>query len=279
MDAIAARYRELFLDVLAPLADAPLMLSGGVDSATILAGLLVLGKRPDCFTLQLGEQRSADVAVAEQMVRAFGVPYHLVRIERSDAQLLADVRRMIDVLQTTAKCCIQCGQGAYHLALAVRAFGADVALTGTGSVVEDNRECAVILHTQGEEAARAYRRRTAVRAAGDVMDGTKAMHVAALAAGVRMLEVYSREPLLSYALALDMAEINRPVQKGLALRAFPEFWSAGKFYRENSSMQVNAGIREWHDTLLRSEYNKRGARAVVAVYNDIREDMQHGRWG
>ena len=93
--------------------------------------------------------------------------------------------------------------------------------------------------------------------------------------GTPMEEPYSDEPLLSHAIAMDYAELNRLgtkfKQKGIALRAFPEFWSRG-WYRRNSSLQVNSGVREWHDTLLADvELNPDGRhRAVVGIYNQIR---------
>jgi len=273
MDAAAEKWRELFLEVVEPHRDVPIYLSGGVDSATILAAQLASGGKPKAYVLSLGGTRSGDVKVALSMVDHFGLDHSLVVIPRSEEVLVDDVRRMIRLLGTTRKTAIQNGQCTWHLGCAAAADGHSEAMTGTGGVSEDCRAVWIILHRDGEKAAREFRRGTLFRSAGDEMDGTKAMHAASAAAGVELIEPYSTQPFADYSLSLDMAEIHKPVQKGIALRAFPEFWTAGSWYRSNKSMQVESGIREWHDTLLASRWNRRRGRAVLSVYNDIRSEM------
>lgn len=257
------------MQVVEPWKDLPNFLSGGADSGTILAAQLALEAKPPVYLLQLGNTQSSDFLVARQMAEAFGLTYRSAIIPRDEETLVHDIREMYRVLGTTRKTAIQCGQCMKYLAQTAAADGHTEALTGTGGVVEDCRACAVILHQQGEEAAREYRRQSLFGSTSTEMNGTRAMHDASRHFGIVLREPYSQQPLADYIIELDMAEINRPVQKGIALRAFPEFWRAGSWYRHNKSMQVGAGVRSWHDTLLASRYNRRGSKRIIGVYNDL----------
>lgn len=57
--------------------------------------------------------------------------------------------------------------------------------------------------------------------------------------------------------------------KMIDVKAFEDFYGSGAWYRKNSNLQCNSGIREYHDLLLRTELNKRKSKNVVAIYNDI----------
>lgn len=269
LDPIAARWRELFLEVVEPRKDAPIFLSGGVDSAAILSAQLALGARPDVYTLRLEGWHSSDLSVARSMAETFDLPFTVVTVPHDEDALVEDIKHLIRLLGTTRKTAIQNGQCVMHLARAARAAGHTEAFIGTGGVVEDCRECQMILHYEGEEAARAFRAKTLFRSDGDEMDGTKAMHTCARAEGIEPIEPLAAQPFADYSLSLDVSEINRGRQKGIALRAFPGFWRSGPWYRRNKSMQVESGIREWHDTLLKSKWNVRGNKRVIGVYNDL----------
>ena len=74
-----------------------------------------------------------------------------------------------------------------------------------------------------------------------------------------------------------MAIINYPFQKGIAVRAFPEFWGLRPWRRRRDPLQVGSGIRAWHDELLSSAaLNRRGSRLVVGVYNEMAREVGRG---
>jgi asparagine synthetase B (glutamine-hydrolysing) len=194
----------------------------------------------------------------------------VVEIPRTPERLEADVREVLRLLRTARKTSVQCAQPVMHLARRISEDGYSGAVVGTGAVVLDDRKLAVMLDRYGEEAARRYRREKLEDRHRDC--GTGRMHEMARLCGVTLEEPYSDEPLRSYALSLDVKELNRPRQKGIALRAFPEFYGrpdAPRFWRKNVPLQVGSGIREWHDALLSSPLNRRGMKAVAAVYADL----------
>lgn len=270
LDPDAAKWRDCLLEVLGPLQGFPLWLSGGTDSGTLLAGLLALGDRPDLFTFRVGAQDSQDVAVARRMAEDHDLSLEVVEIPRNERQLLQDVRTVMGILGISRKAAIQCSQPVLHMATATVRRGWGNAIIGTGGVIEDNRKSAVMLAAEGEEAVRALRRRNLLDWQGSA---TGAMVRVGAACGLALHQPYATQPLADYGLSLDVRAINFPRQKGIALRAFPAFW-AHPYWRKNSPLQVNSGVRDWHDTLLQSPVNRRGHKAVVGIYNDLLKEMK-----
>jgi asparagine synthetase B (glutamine-hydrolysing) len=271
MDGQALEWRLRFLKAMAGLENVPLLLSGGTDSGTILAAQLALGGRPDLYSFRIGDKDHEDVRVARLMAETFQLTLQVVDIPRTEEQLVADlaaVSRFVD--RPIRKSHVQCAQPILHLSRRLQRDGHRRAIAGTGGVVEDNRRCAVLLAREGEYAARTLRRKNLLELAGSA---TESMHRAAAACEVEMVEPFSSQPFADYSLSLDMADINRPKQKGIALRAFPEFWVSG-WYRPNSPLQVNSGIREWHDTLLSSSWNVDDNKDVAAVYRRMARSME-----
>lgn len=273
LDEQAAEWREKLLRTVEPIADLPILLSGGTDSATLLAAAVDLGARPHCYLYSLTEPVSDDFRIGRRMAEAMRCGYTAVWISRTRRQLEEDVRRLVSTLRTARKTSIQCAQPLMHLARRIRDDGFDRAVVGTGAVVLDDRRVMEIRANEGEEAARAYREEKLEDRHLDC--GTGRMHEIARRVGVTLEEPYSDEPVRSHALALDVTDLNRGPrgfgQKGIAVRAFPGFWMREpRWYRRNSPLQVNSGLREWHDDLLAlSDWNPMGAKRVGAVYNRL----------
>ena len=91
--------------------------------------------------------------------------------------------------------------------------------------------------------------------------------------GVTIVDVFRYPKVVETMLAANHDEMHKPKPKMAACRAFPEFFKSGPFYRDQSSLQVNSGMREWHDVLLSTRYNKRGNIGIMGVYNDIAKEM------
>lgn len=265
----AEQLRTLLLDALRPYIGMPLMLSGGVDSATNLAALLALGEPPPrCYTFQLGEIISSDLAVARAMCAHFNIPHTTVTIPQNEATLVADIRRVLPLICRLKKVHVQVAQCFLYLADAAVADGytdATIAMAAD-DLWGTARAISAYVKTQGEEWCRAMRREYITYTGGSDESTSRA----AQSRGLTLHEVWTYQPLVDFLLALDYADLHVPCAKGLALRAFPEFWRAGAWYRPNSSLQVNSGVREWHDTLLASPiYNPKHARAIIAVYREM----------
>lgn len=272
-DEIAIAWRDALLrTVEAKVPDGtPVLLSGGLDSVTLVTAMVRLGQRPTCYSFRLGEIDSLDVIASRAVAFDFGLPLVVETIPRDPEVLVDDVLRVLRLLGPGRfkKAMVQCALPVMRLADRVVADGFDRAVVGTGAICLDDRTVAVMVAQQGEEIARRYR-------ADKMLDryrecGTGMMHVAAANLGVRLVEPYSENPIRDLGLGLDYAELNRPRQKGIAIRAFPEI---GRFWRRNSPLQVGSGIREYHDeVLLPSEWNTGGWKVVAPIYRRMSREV------
>src|SRR5215831_18080703 len=98
MDDQAARYRSLLVEAVAAAGpEIPVLLSGGVDSSTVLAAALLLGARPATFTFALEGPPSPDARAARAIAERFELPHELVLIPRDGERAIADVRRVVAI--------------------------------------------------------------------------------------------------------------------------------------------------------------------------------------
>lgn len=248
--------------------DPVLFLSGGMDSATLLAAMLRAGCRPFCVSYHLEPTPSVDAVSAAALCHAHNLNFVQVAIPRTVAVHVSLARRAARHLtRPCKKTHLQCGIPLMAMLDKLHAIGVGKKerarrsfVFGTGGIVEDNRKCAVLVAAAGERAARKLRRENLL---GEGDSATNAMKRIVRAWGAHYSEPYSAEPLASFALALTMAEINRPRQKGIALRAFPEFFAGSPVWRPNTSLQVNSGLRDYHDALARES----GTSAIAMLRN------------
>jgi len=271
MDSKAEKYRRLMIEAVEQTpAETGLLISGGMDSGTILAAMLALGRKPQLVTFHLAGHMSSDVRVSVRMADAFNLKLETVVIPRSEHDLVDTVLEIMKLFQENGtkfgKVRIQCAHAIKVLSERLAKVGCTIAADGTPGIVEDNKRIYIILHKHGEQRAREYRKEQ-LDGHYDSSSGTF-IDVAAHY-GVKLYQPFMHQPLTDYALSLDMEEINRGRQKGIALRAFPEFWKTGSWWRKNSSLQVNGGLREYHDTLLKSAYNTHKWKLVLPVYKEI----------
>lgn len=285
IDETAARYQAALLETIEPYPeDSALLLSGGMDSATILAGLLTLGRKPQAYCYSLEGYESEDLAMADRMAATFGLSLRVITIPADLDRLLEDVREVIAITRNPRKTAVQCCHALLHLS---RAYLSDhdghppPLITGAGGIVSDNRKAKILgaNYALNGEALEAQRRTDLL--GGDRNSATEEMKRFAVAMRIDLREPYSQNPLAETGLSIPFPEMNRPVPKGIACRAFPDFFRIprngmpGRFWRPNASLQVAGGLREHHDKLLETDQRKE-ARRVVAIYNRILREQQDG---
>ena len=253
--------------------DVALSLSGGVDSATLLFALLALGRLVHCFTFRLGARDSRDSAAARSMAHALGVPWTLVEIPRTSEQLRADVRRVLAITGNARKVYVQCPQPYLHVAPAIAAAGFDRCLVGTAAdnLWGTSREVMVAARSESDAEVRSLREQDT---GGVVTTSAHTALVARAVAGVELVDPYREHaPLVAFMLDTPYRLLHEPKVKGLAVRAFDEYWSRGRWYRKNEAYQVVSGIRAWHETLLTdpalADLHVAGAKQVVVVYRRL----------
>jgi hypothetical protein len=243
-----------------------LCLSGGVDSASALFALLELGVKPPCYTFQLAGEPSSDVLVATSLCSSFGCVHRIVTIPRDWDVAVADTKRVLQVIQTAQKTHVQCSIPLVYVAEQMRRDGHGDALMAMaiGDAWGTSRKPQEVLHAQGEYASMIDRRRHVTDP--NLSDYSIINAVRALT-GVALIDVTRDDHFLELLLTTRMAHLHRPQQKQIALDAFHRWWRQGQWYRRNSSMQLNSGLRDFYGTLLDAPYNARGHMAIVGLYN------------
>ena len=278
MDAIAKMWREAFLETIeAKPQDAPIMLSGGMDSACIVAACLALGRKPECYTIQLGDAESKDLLSAKKIAKDANLNLHIEKIERSRENLLKGINDSIrlfipiipELMLKPRKTLIQCAIPTLVIANRVKKDGYSYLYAGTHSIVEDTKECYMAANRNDLEKVQELRKKESI--SGSIVGtATWGFGIAAASQGIHLIEPYSENPLRDVGLSISFKEMNSPFQKGIACRAFPESMQYFNWRRSrNASFQVESGIREWHDELLKDSLNFRKAKVVSVIYKDM----------
>ncbi len=267
-----AKLRELAMEAMRDHTDDILLLSGGVDSATMLAAALACGYKPRIFTFRLSDYVSADFRVAESMAETFGCEFTPVIIPMDIDRLAADVRKVVQITGSSLKTHVQCSHPFLYLCEQANRIGATrfVYCAGGSDLYGDGRKAMIAYHQQGEEA---YRAKRAHDAAPDVWGSSTSILSVCEAFGTSFYDPYLRPEIVEFFVSLNYSDMHRPRQKYIGLAAFPEFWKRGSWYRESSNFQINSRLREYHDTLLKSKYNTAGNKGVVGIYNRMRHEQ------
>jgi hypothetical protein len=222
------------------------LLSGGMDSMSIVAGLVAIGRKPDVITYRLEHAHSKDMATAYRFASSLGLTQHRVILDDSPDSIRALVAQSV-ALVGSRKTRVECAIPMIAMAeYANRALNASYAVVGDPGVIEDVRAYQVGVNVAGGEETEELRE-LRLRGFGDVGPGSAAMREAAASRGVTLVGPYALEPIASVALAMEPWRINWPRQKGIALRAFPDVFGTGprfRFWKPNKSMQTGSGLSD-----------------------------------
>jgi asparagine synthetase B (glutamine-hydrolysing) len=198
------------------------------------------------------------------MAVRFGVPYELVRIPRKAA--LEDAAQLIKILDgETKKTHIECSLPFKYMAQRIAEKGFNSALFGMSAddLYGTSKNAAIALSRSGESGFREYRKQSF----GDLGASDYSVIKVAKHFGVRLIDPYRDRSVSDFVLSLSSRQINRPKPKALAVRAFPEFWRCGAWYRSGNSLQVVSGIREFFDTLLGDR------KSAVSLFRDLKNGL------
>lgn len=262
---------------------APIALSGGIDSATILAASLDHGWKPECFTFQLLPHESDDLVVAKSMCKKFGLKLHVTQIRREEKVLVKDLKDLLpyaaDYLGKAyekdhpyvVKVPVQCLHPMSYVHRLAAQHGVTKLLTGfcADTYYGGGRQANVMLQKEGLQAWEDYRHLYIVHPINaDLLVKTYFADN-----GIDLVDAWAALGVQDVMFGMGPRELTKPYPKAVTVEAFRWFWNAGNWRRENASLQVVSGIREWHDTLLASPINVRGRRKIVALYADILEGI------
>jgi hypothetical protein len=244
------------------------MLSAGLDSTTIVAGLIASGVKPACYTYAVrGGSRELDQTRA--LTAHFGLEHTTIEVGTTEAEVERDCRDAIRTIERWGKVQVECAVPLLALMRRIAADGHTRVVGGTGGVCEDNKGTIIMVANGAPRAAvDAIRRRNLL---GVPIGGTDSFYLCATATGLEYVEPYSTPPLAEVSLSLRFEELhwgNGFKGKGMAVRAFPWFFRQGPFAHGHEAMQVSGGLREVYDEVIlgSKRLNPTGAKSVLPVF-------------
>ena len=252
-----------------PQEEVAILFSGGLDSLSILLTLLDLGYKPTLYTFYLEGLISKDLELSRRISQHHNVPLVEVEIKKDIELMVSQSKALIKKYGLTKKTQIQV---MHPLSNVFPLIKEDYVFTGIGAdtLYGSARKFKKLIH---DEQAFYNARVEAIRKP----ESASYIYIknAIEEMGKVCVSPYKQsEDIINYFLQLPVSEIRYGKQKKQTYEAFKQEIDELSLYRRNSSMQVNSGIREFHDELLKSEYNTGNYKSVVGIYNTFIREME-----
>ena len=249
---------------------AALALSGGTDSVTVLFAMLDTGRHPRCYTFYMDGIISVDLKSSRKLCRDFGLELMEVPLPSDDDGIIEDIRTVIPYCHIIKKTMVQCMIPWLHL---YPSMIEKHIITGIGGddLYCTQRKLQVAFHRGGDEAVAKYRKPYT-----DDLNFS-AGNIQRYAAKFEKVntDFYNTDSIFSWMNQFSLDCINKPIMKAPSVFAYEDYYKRGAYYRDQTehSYQVNSKLRDCHDRLLKSKYNKAGHKAVIGLYNEIAREV------
>jgi|GEM_PF-5464231 len=244
-----------------------LSLSGGTDSSLLLFCLLDLGHRPTLYTYFLEDVFSEDWELSKRLAKHFGLNIIGCPIPSDVDRLQTDVISLIQDFRVHGKVCIQCCHG--HLYVARKVTEGKI-LNGSGidGLYGCYRQFVMSGAAKNKGLFDQMRQKHLDKSNDDGMQDQQRIYHKH---GVKVLFPYRHPDILSLLMTKSWKEINKPKWKWIAIRGFAKEFGQIAMYRQRGSQQIVAGVRQFHEQLLKTPLNKHGCSNVQQLYRDIEE--------
>lgn len=247
-----------------------LMLSGGVDSHSILYALLSCGRKPIAYSFTLEDRESSDFTAARDLARHWSVPFRAVVLPTDRDSLLRDIGKLFAHGAET-KAQIECGWAFFRTIEAIAQDGRSThVLRGIGVDSLFGMSKKAMIHFR-HSVAGMDRYRAAAFSNPDTGQRRMVSRYARTW-GLRVLDPYIDPRVFALFEGTSWDELNRPRQKQVVLDAFGDHFAETKRPAPHTNLQLgDSGIAElWGRTFLDPSINRSGHRSVVGVYNELR---------
>lgn len=240
-------------------------LSSGIDSHACLFACLELGLNVSALSFRLDTHESTDFKLARDTAQRFNIPFHEVKLNSDVDHLKKWVLFAVNKLGAEGKSSIECMWPLYCSVKKAHAVGAKHIVAGMGGDNFYLLAKKVAMHCQDLVPEV---RRIVFRSESDQNSLLKRM---AFQHGM-----YAHLPFYEFGRVYaeletdtDYVKINSP-QKAMTNQAWPELKKLCKV-KPHQNFQLGdtniSGI--FADKLLASDWNTRGLKSVVGIYNDV----------
>lgn len=236
------------------------LLSSGIDSASVLFSLLMAGKKVTAYSFCLDDRDSRDVVYAEITAKTFGVPFVRVDLPSNPEFLFDDLITLIE-MGATKKTDIECG---WPMLYAYPAIKEKQIYSGMGA---DGHFCISkkgMIHFKHEIDL--FRDKLF----SDPRYGQAHMHKNFCHVNDKeWIAPYMSDEMFQQFVGRSWDEVNKPKQKQPILDAFPEQFKKIKIFKHTNFQLGDSGIADHFAQLVHTGLNKKGHTSVVGVYNNL----------
>jgi asparagine synthetase B (glutamine-hydrolysing) len=263
-NADIAKFREIFLQNVSTIPKPfELMLSGGVDSTTVLFACLELGYKPRCLSFHLDGHFSQDFNSAQKLAKHFDLDLIPVVVPSDIASTYADIQRVLPLVEHMKRTIVQCMIPWIYICPAMKTDHAVVGLSADAHYCNSRRYMKEYAE-HGEQHMLQHRY-------ADFDDNQYSeYHIRKMTHhhGKLFHDPYYGPEIADWFRQFKLLSLNSPYEKHISIRAFKNYYDQGPFRRPRQSYQVVSGIRDLHGgALMKSRiYNPEGFTDPVALY-------------
>lgn len=263
----AARLRQLVLEGLCVQEDhVAVSLSAGIDSTSLLVGLLALHKKVTAYSFTLEDRVSTDFMVAKQTCDQLGVTFVGISLPVDPHEVIPDVHTMVRVFGAK-KTTLECVWPYIYMKPVLRE---DVIAAGFTADTHFGISKKAMLHCRTDtRALDQYRRSTYSKP-----DSSQTLSRARLMFPKKIILPYRSPAVCQLFMGVPWDDVNRPTEKQTIRDAFPEMEKLPVWKLRHTNMQKgDSGIAELFERTAKSC----GFKSAVGWYNYELRRYQNGR--
>lgn len=245
--------------------DVAVMLSGGVDSNSILFSLLEANKNVVAYTFVLNGHESTDFISAQKVCKTFDVPFVPVYLPTDVNTIEKDVRNLILNRGLTKKTDIEC---TWAMEYAIKCVKENVIVTGHGADGHFGlSKRAMIHHSHSLESLSEFRDETFGNSNYAQKETLKEI---ASERGKEIIFPYLEKEMRQVFRHKSWEELNKPKQKNPIVNSFPEYFERVKIRKHTVFQLGDSKIADNFQQLVNTELNQKGYKSPLGIYNAIR---------
>ena len=239
--------------------------SGGMDSSSLVLSALDAGKAVTVVSFTLNDRHSADFKAARRLADQFGLEFLPVLLPTDVDVINSQVRWIVESFRTSRKTTVECLFPFVTAFPAIAAAGLDRLLVGHCAGVHFGLSKKAMIHySHTPDLFRQYRREQMARP-----DQSQQVSLPTMgrAFGVEVSMPYATSDVFDLWIGLTWEEMNKPRQKEVVRREFPEL--APLKVTQHRNFQVgDSGIAETVGEAVRQKITPT-AKSAVSAYNRL----------
>lgn len=236
------------------------LLSGGIDSSSVLFSLLASGKKVAAYAFMLDGKLSTDFALARRNAATFGCTFTPIFLPTDLLTLKANLLTLKGI-GARKKTDYECGWPMLHAYAQIKERVVASGMGADGHFCISKKGMLHWRHRIDEFRLALYNSKTYAQAP---------IHAAlALRYGKKVLTPYLTPEMRAEFLGTSWMEVNKPKQKQPILSAFPAEFRRIKVLPHVNLQLGDSGIAEHFTKLLSTDWNLRGYKSVRGIYNSL----------